>query len=64
MKSKQFAINAILCLLCAAAWFGLPNSVFNQNYSTLSKIIIGILTLAGGWGLYNIVKSIRKQNNS
>ena len=63
MISKQFAFNAILCLLCGVAWFGLPNSVLSETHPILTKFLLGIGTIAGAWGVYHIVKALRKQNS-
>ena len=64
MISKQFTFNAILCLLCGVAWFGLPNSVLSESHPVLTKFLLGIGTIAGAWGAYHIVKALRKQNDS
>lgn len=62
MTTKTGIILTVGLFLCAAAWMGLPQSVFSENHPTVANILKILGTLAGIGGIAALV--IEKIKNS
>lgn len=61
MSGKNFALAAVLILICGAAWMALPMSVMSEKMPILTGVLKVLGSVCGIYGIFILYKGFKNQ---